>query len=167
MKIAIFFYSKTGNTKHIAKKIKELVENQKHTVHLIDIKPEKQPGFLKAGYSAIRQKTLPITNDVVDVSSFNLVFVGCPVWAGKPAPFIRTMIQKINGLEHMKTSVFITCAGGESPESKAVGLVESYLKEKNATVIDESLIVHMTRKKEIRKEIPPINTFINNIIALV
>lgn len=164
MNIAILFYSKSGNTKKIADHIKHIAEKKNHTVEIVDIIPEKQPHFFKAGYSAVRQKTLPIKNEPIDVSSYDVVFVGCPIWAGKPAPFIKSMIQKTTGFSNLKTCVFITCAGGEQPGSKAVDLIKSYAKEQKASVIDNSLIVHMSGKGEIKKEIPSIKDFVSSII---
>lgn len=165
MNIGILFYSKTGNTKQIANRIKQQSEKLNHSVNKIEVTPEKQPGFLKAGYSAIKQKSLPVTNDSLDVSSWDFVFIGCPIWAGKPAPFIKTMIQKTDGFDTTKTSVFITCSGSEEPGSKAVKIIKSYLKNQHAHVIEDSLIVHMSRKGKIKKEIPSVEDFVSTILT--
>lgn len=164
MNVGIIYYSKSGNTKQIAEQIKHQAEEKDHTVDVVEVIPEKQPGFLKAGHSAIRQKDLPIQNDSVDASSWDVVFVGSPIWAGKPAPLIKTMIQKTTGFNNTKVSVFISCGGGEKPGSKAVDLIKSYLHEKQAIVLDETLIVHMNRKGEIRKEIPSVEDFVSTVI---
>jgi len=164
MKIAIIYYSKSGNTKQIAERIKQQAEQLNHSVHIIETKPEKQIGFLKAVYCAIRQKTLPIKNDTLNIADYDFVFVGCPVWAGKPAPFIKSMVQKTVHFDGKKTSVFITCGGGEKPESKVINLFQSYLKGKNADLVDMSLIVHMSGKGEIKKEIPSVKEYISTIL---
>ncbi len=164
MNIGLIVYSKSGNTRQIAEKIKINIEEQNHEVELMNINPEKQPGFFKAGYSAIRQKTLPITNDSLDVSSYDIVFIGTPVWAGKPAPFIKTMLEKTIGLDGEKTAVFITCGGGEKPGSDVIELMKSYAQQKGAAVMDDSLIVHMSRKGEIKKEIPSVESFVSTVV---
>lgn len=164
MNIGIIYYSKSGNTKQIAEQIKQHAEEKHHEVDIVEVIPEKQPGFLKAGHSAIRQKDLPIKNDSLDASSWDIVFVGAPIWAGKPAPLIKTMIQKTTGFNNTKASVFITCGGGEKPGSKAVDLIKSYLQEKQVIALDETLIVHMDRKGEIRKEIPSVKDFVSTVI---
>ena len=164
MKIGILFYSKSGNTKQIADRIKQQAEKKKHDVDLVEVNPEEEPGFFKASFSAIRQKPLPIQNDTFDVSSYDLLFIGCPIWVGKPAPLIKTMIQKTTGFNNTKASVFITCGGGEKPGSKAVDLIKSDLQEKQAMMLDETLIVHMDRKGRIRKEIPSVEDFVSTVI---
>ena len=164
MKIGILFYSKSGNTKQIADRIKQQAEKKKLDVDLVEVNPEEEPGFFKASFSAIRQKPLPIQNDTFDVSSYDLLFIGCPIWVGKPAPLIKTMIQKTTGFNNTKASVFITCGGGEKPGSKAVDLIKSDLQEKQAMMLDETLIVHMDRKGRIRKEIPSVEDFVSTVI---
>jgi hypothetical protein len=74
------------------------------------------------------------------------------------------MIQKTTGFDNTKASVFITCGGGEKPGSKAIELIKSYLQEKQAMVLDETLIVHMDRKGKIRKEIPSVEDFVTTIL---
>lgn len=166
MKIGVVFYSKTGNTKKVAEKIKTQAEKQNHSVDVVEIIPEKQPGFLKAVYSAIRQKTLSVTNKNLDVSSYDFVFVGCPVWAKKPAPFVKTILQKSSGFDDVKAAVFVSCGGSEESDSKAAGIVKPYLEKKKADVVDDFLIVHMTRKGEIKKEIPSIKEFVSQALDI-
>ncbi|MBS3749026.1 MAG: NAD(P)H-dependent oxidoreductase [Candidatus Thermoplasmatota archaeon] len=164
MKIGILFYSKSGNTKQIGERIKKQSEKKNHAVDIVEVNPESEPGFFKASFSAIRQKQLPITNDTFDVSSYDLIFVGCPIWVGKPAPLIKSMIQKTTGFDNTKASVFITCGGGEKPGSNAVDLIKYYLQNQQANILDETLIVHMNRKGKIRKEIPSVEDFVNNTL---
>ena len=164
MSIAVLVYSKTGNTKQIAVRIKQVCEKRSYKVDIVPIEPQNQPGFLKAGYSAIRQKTLPITNEALDVSSYELVFIGSPVWAGKPAPFIKSMLEKTKGFKKTKSAVFITCAGGEKKDSKVITLLQRYLQDKDAVVSDASLIVHMSKNGKIKKEIPSFQDFINTVL---
>ena len=162
MNIGIIYYSKSGNTKQIAEQIKKQAEEKDHTVDVVEVVPEKQPGFLKAGHSAIRQKDLPIENDSLDASSWDVVFVGSPIWAGKPAPFIKTFLDKTSNLQGKKTSMFITCSGGS--ESKTINLLKSYLEEKQAKVHNDTLIVHMNRKGEIKKEMPSVEDFTSSVL---
>jgi flavodoxin len=162
MDVGIIFYSKTGNTKKIAERIKEYAEKREHNVHIIEVIPEKQPGFLKAGHSSIRQKDLPIKNGSIDASSWDIVLIGCPIWAGKPAPFIKTILQKTSNLHGKKTSMFITCSG--SPEDKTLDLLKSYLIEKQADVSSNSLVVHMDRKGKIKKEKPFVKDFACSVL---
>lgn len=158
-------YSRSGNTKKIADQIKKCCEKHFHQVDVVDVIVDRQPGFLKAGYCAIRQNDVSIVNKEWDVSSMDVVFIGCPVWAGKPAPYINAMIRKTSGFERIKSAVFITCAGGEQPGSKAIDLLQSYVKEKNAMISSHSLIVHMSRKGEIKKEMPPVNDFVTQVLS--
>jgi flavodoxin len=162
MNVGIIFYSRSGNTRQIAERIKNQAEEHDHTVNVVEVIPVKQPGFLKAGYSAIRQKELPIKNDSLDVSSWDVVLVGCPIWAGKPAPFIKTLLKNTSHLNGKKTSMFITCSGGS--ESKTVNLLKSYLEGKQAKISNKKLIVHMNRKGKIKEEMPSVEDFTSSVL---
>jgi len=162
MNVGIIYYSKSGNTKQIAEQIKEYAEQHNHTVNIVEIIPDKQPGFLKAGHSAIRQKDLPIKNENIDASQWDAVLFGCPIWAGKPAPFIKTVLKKTTNLKNKKTSMFITCSG--SPEEKTVDLLKSYLLKKEANVSNETLVVHMDKKGKIKKEMPSVEDYTSSVL---
>ena len=95
MKTGIIYYSRTGNTKQAAETIEKKLKNKKIDVKLFEIKHVKKPGFFKAGYAAMRQKELPIIDVDFDLKKYDLLLFGSPIWAGKPAPFIKTFINKL------------------------------------------------------------------------
>jgi flavodoxin len=49
MKIGIVYYSRTGNTRHVAKLLEEKLKEKKADVELVEIEHIKKPGFFKAG----------------------------------------------------------------------------------------------------------------------
>jgi hypothetical protein len=49
---------------------------------------------------------------MIDVSAFDLVVVGSPVWAWKPTPAANAAIAALTGCEGKKGIVFITSGGG-------------------------------------------------------
>ena len=102
MKIGIIYYSRTGNTRNVAKKLEEKLKNKKISVELIEVKHTKKPGFFRAGYAAIKQKDLPITNTNFDLKKYDILLFGAPIWAGKPAPFVKTFINKAKNSEGKK-----------------------------------------------------------------
>ena len=67
MKIAIVYYSRTGNTRHVAKIIEAKLKKQNADVNLVEIEHLKKPGFFKAGKAAIAQRELPIKNSEFDL----------------------------------------------------------------------------------------------------
>ena len=83
MKICIIYYSRTGNTRNVAKLLEGKLKEQKADVELIEIEAVKKLGFLKAGIAAMTQKELPITNTDVDLKKYDKILVGSPTWGRK------------------------------------------------------------------------------------
>ena len=115
MKIGIVYYSRTGNTRRIAKILEEKLKEKKAEVDLIEIEHEKRPGFFAAGKASSKQLELPIKNKDFDMGKYDVVIAGSPTWAGKPAPFITTFIKKAVNINGKKLAVFGT---GMSPIDK-------------------------------------------------
>ena len=94
MKILVVYYSRTGRTKKAARKIAELLLKSGHEASLEEIVDKKKRsgiiGWIKSGRDAtLKQKTV-IEPFKANLSSFDLVIVGTPVWAFTVATPVRT-----------------------------------------------------------------------------
>ncbi len=163
MKIGIIYYSRTGNTRIAAKKLEEKLKNKKINVDIVEIKHTKKPGFFKAGYAAIRQKDLPITNTNFDLKKYNILLVGAPIWAGKPAPFVKTFINKAKNSEGKKAAIFLTCSSNPDKNVNAAEIISKYLEKINIKTIDGFFILKMKKNQIISGE-QNIDNFIEKII---
>jgi len=163
MKIGIIYYSRTGNTRNVAKKLEEKLKNKKISVELIEVKHTKKPGFFRAGYAAIKQKDLPIINTNFDLKKYDILLFGAPIWAGKPAPFVKTFINKAKNSEGKKAAVFLTCSSNPNKYVKAAEIISRYLEKINIKTIDTFLILKM-KKKQIVTGTQEIDGFVEKII---
>ena len=163
MKIGIIYYSRTGNTRNVAKKLEEKLKNKKISVELIEVKHTKKPGFFRAGYAAIKQKDLPITNTNFDLKKYDILLFGAPIWAGKPAPFVKTFINKAKNSEGKKAAIFLTCSSNPNKYVKAAEIISRYLEKINIKTIDTFLILKM-KKKQIVTGTQEIDGFVEKII---
>jgi len=163
MKIGIIYYSRTGNTRNVAKKLEEKLKNKKISVELIEVKHTKKPGFFRAGYAAIKQKDLPITNTNFDLKKYDILLFGAPIWAGKPAPFVKTFINKTKNSEGKKAAIFLTCSSNPNKYVKAAEIISRYLEKINIKTIDTFLILKM-KKKQIITGTQEIDGFVEKII---
>lgn len=92
MKTGIVYYSRTGNTQMVAKALSE--ELKADLIEIKDVQDRK--GFLstlKSSIDALRETKTRIKPEKVDLSDYDLLYVGSPTWAGKPAPAIITFID--------------------------------------------------------------------------
>jgi flavodoxin len=118
MKIGIIFYSYSGITRSIAEKIQKECGGD-----LIEVK-------LKENYSAITAYTVgclrarrelgdPVTPEHIDISGYDIMVIGTPVWAWKPAPAINGAITALTGGEGKSAFIFATC-GSQAGDTLAV-----------------------------------------------
>lgn len=121
MKIAIIYYSQSGNVDFVANEIAKHVD-----ADLIRIEPEKaypDKGFKKffwGGKSAVMGETPTLVPYEFDAQKYDVVVLGYPVWAGTFAPPIRSFAeQNKNVLQSKKIVAFATSSGGNAEKSFA------------------------------------------------
>lgn len=111
MKVLIAYYSKTGNTEKAAKAINDNLSKKGIEVQCEKIRPLKDEGLIGGSLKAILRYEVPIMNQNLDVSKYDLVIVGSPMWAGSPAPAINSYLTDIEGLRAKDAALFVTSAG--------------------------------------------------------
>ena len=93
MKSLVLFYSRTGNTGKIANEI--AVKLNSDIEEIFDKKNRKGIfGYLAAAKDAATKKFTQIEEVKKDLSQYDLVIIGTPVWAWGMAPAIRTYLSK-------------------------------------------------------------------------
>jgi flavodoxin len=110
MSVCIVYHSETGNTKKVAESVakatgavlipvKDLANYSRITMYLIGA-PKAHKGEKAA-----------IEPSKIDVSAYDLVVVGSPVWAWRPTPGANAAIAALAGCEGKRGMVFATCGG--------------------------------------------------------
>ncbi len=112
-KSLVVFYSRTGTTKRVAESISNLLKCDVEEV--IDTKNRKGPlGYLKSGSDAMSKKLTVIKDVKYEPSSYDMIIIGTPVWAGTMSTPIRTYISQYKN-SFKKVAFFCT---GESENEK-------------------------------------------------
>ena len=95
MKSIVIFYSRTGNTKYVAEQIASNLNSE--ILPLIDKKDRSGIwGWLMAGRDALKKAKTEIEDYNIALGSYDLIFIGCPNWAGQIPPAIRTFLDAHN-----------------------------------------------------------------------
>jgi len=164
MTVGIIYYSRTGNTRQAAKLLEEKLKEQTRTVKVVEIESVKKPGFFKAGYTAFRQKELTIKNSEFDLKEFDTILVGCPIWAHKPAPFIKTFFnQAING-KGKKVGLFVTGGGPPVSQSKAIDMMKQYAQTQGFVPVETFCAMQMATGK-IKNGARTIDQFLTSVLT--
>lgn len=91
MKALVIFYSRSGKTKKVAKKISALLKCDMEEI--IDTRNRKGiPGFLSAGSDANMRRLTTLKDIKKDPSLYDLLIIGTPVWSSNISTPIRTYI---------------------------------------------------------------------------
>jgi flavodoxin len=111
MKGLIVFYSRTGKNEAVAKILSEKLNFEFEKI--IDKKKRLGIfGFIISGYEALTEKLTEIENLKHDLSNFEHIIIGTPVWAGKITPAVRTFLIKY-GKDISFYSIFSVSGFGE------------------------------------------------------
>ncbi|HOK73246.1 MAG TPA: flavodoxin [Methanothermobacter sp.] len=154
MKTLIVYYSRSGNSREVGKKIAsklgcdmEEIEDTQNRTGII--------GFLKSGYQAIREKDTELKPYSKDPGDYDLVIIGTPIWAGRPSVPIRTYLKE-NKEKFKKVAFF--CTYGGSGFEKAIEAMKQITGKEPVATLDVT-------DSEIKEKAydPKIESFIGNL----
>jgi flavodoxin len=106
-KIAIVYYSRTGHTRKAANIIGEGLKDNGIEADLIEIEVEGKVGFRRIGKMSTVD-VVPLLNQDYDLSEYDLVLIGSPVWAGGPAMPCLAYIDRVENKNQRKIALFMT-----------------------------------------------------------
>ncbi|QEZ67642.1 hypothetical protein D4A35_01370 [Paraclostridium bifermentans] len=106
MKNLVVYYSLEGNTKLIAEFIAKEID-----ADIIELKPKKEfpsSGFRKyvwGGKSVIFKQKPKLMNKEINISKYDNIFLGTPVWAGTYAAPFNTFLD-ISNINNKNIALF-------------------------------------------------------------
>jgi flavodoxin len=113
MKPLIIYYSRTGNTRTIAKTLQHHIKGD--IEEILDTKKRSGPlGWIRSGRQAIAKKTTTIKDITHDLNAYDCIIIGTPVWAGTISTPVRTFLEEYK--EKLSTIAFFTTSGGGNTE---------------------------------------------------
>ena len=126
MKTLIVYYSLEGNTEYVAEQIKESVGAD--ILKLVPKKAYHDKGFAKffwGGKSAVMAEKPELEAYDVDLTGYERIIFGFPVWASNFTPPIRTFIEDYkDGLKGKKVVAF-ACQSGSGAEKALAKLAKT------------------------------------------
>lgn len=131
MKAAIIYYSYSGNTKKVVEVLAEIL-GQKGEVGVIALKAlDESNKFLAQAVRAFQHKRAKINPVNFDLTNYDLICFGTPVWAFAPAPAMNTYLDQCFGLEGKKVILFTTYGSGAGKE-RCLNYMQAILSKKGA-----------------------------------
>jgi DNA-binding transcriptional ArsR family regulator len=129
----VIYYSYTGVTRGVAEQICNACG-----CDLIEVQTRKKystfTAYTKGVMRSRKEVCDPIIPGEIDVSQYDLLIIGTPVWAWKPAPAINSAIKVLKGCEGKKAIIFVTSCG---QPGEALPLMKKSLESRGVEVIGD------------------------------
>ncbi len=133
IRACVIFYSYSGITRGIAEAI-----SSSAGCDIIEIKTKKPYTSFSAYTAGVlrsrKGEADQIEQEEIDVSEYDLLIIGTPVWAWKPSPAINSAVRALCGCEGKTAAIFTTCS---NQPGEALPLLGKSLREKGVEVISE------------------------------
>ena len=131
MKTIILFYSRSRKTALVARTLAE--EINADTVEIVDLTERNGPlNYLKASVDAFREQKTLIKPETVDLSNYDLVYIGSPTWGSNPAPAIITLIDHCEG---QGRDVILFATMGSSGGQKVIERIREKIEPRGGRMI--------------------------------
>lgn len=131
MKSIIIYYSYSGNTKKVAGALSGHLKDRGET-EVIELQAlDESDKFLAQAVRAFRHKRAEIAPVNFDLSKYDLLCFGTPVWAFGPAPAMNTYLDKCFGIEGKDTILFTTYGSGTGNQ-RCLKFMQNILAKKDA-----------------------------------
>lgn len=154
-KVLVVYFSATGTTKNVAKKIKKATDGKLYQIKAADPYTAADLDYNKDNCRAnVEQedgKVRPeINGEVKNISQYDVIFIGYPIWWGKEPMIIRTFLESYN-LEGKTIVPFCTSGGsgisGSMKGIKAAAKGANVVKGKDLTDESSKSVAKWAKKK--------------------
>jgi len=135
MKAIIIHFSVSGRTKKVAEAIAAELSNYEVDIEAItSAKGAMDLGKEKDKILAGDLSDFTYSENVLDISPYDLVCIGVPIWGGRPAFVFNAFIQKMEGLNGKNAVVFVTC---RLYSGKALQTMKTEIEKKGGNVVNQ------------------------------
>ena len=131
MRSLVIFYSRTDKTRFVSKTLAKALKSDLR--ELIDKDKRKGIfGFIKSGFDALMAKRADLLDPEFNIKGYDLVMIGTPVWASRPAPAMLTLFDNI---DLKKKKVVIFCTAGSDNAQETLNIMSGYVKNSGGDLV--------------------------------
>ncbi len=133
MKKAVVFYSFDGNTRMIAGEIAKKFEADTFELEEVKKRPEGMKVFMSAGFQAFFGIKTKLKDDYSkQLSGYDMIYIGTPIWAAKPAPAVNSFLASLAPADKSFFVFTVQAGPADGTPNKAAQIIAKKLKAKGA-----------------------------------
>jgi flavodoxin len=142
-KVLVVYFSHSGNTRKIAKRIQEVVGGDMVEIEPVAPYPDNYNAVVKQAKTELSSGyKLPLKTNVANIGSYDVIFLGSPNWLHTIAPPVHSFLSQTD-LAGKIIAPFITHGGGGSGRSVA----DIAALSRDSTILD-ALVVQGDKASE-------------------
>lgn len=145
MKSVVIYYSYSGNTKKIANILTESLSKTSQVEEIELIALDESRAFLKQCHRAFSKTRAKINPVKFDLSDYETICLGSPVWAFGPAPAMNAYLDLCIGLEGKQIILFTTYGSGTGNQ-RCLDYMQDLLSKKKAGTFSRFSIAQLKVK---------------------
>jgi flavodoxin len=115
MKALVVYYSRSGHTKKVGETIADMLSCDREEI-IDTVKRSGLIGWLRSGYQNKRKLFTKIEALERDISGYDLVIIGTPVWAGTASVPVRTFVHRYK--DNLDNVAFFSVHGGKEAQDE-------------------------------------------------
>ena len=131
MQSIIIYYSYSGNTQKVANILMDLLETKGEAQQTELVGLDESKSFFGQCRRAFLRKKATLQPVNFDLSEFDLICFGTPVWGFGSAPAMNAYLDKCSGLEGKSVILFTTYGSGTGNE-RCLNYIQDILAKKGA-----------------------------------
>ena len=156
MSAIIIYYSLTGNTELLANLIAKETKADLYSLKPLKPYPDKGPfKMIIGGHDALTGKE-PKLSEIPDISKYDTIFLGSPIWAGTFSPPIKSFLKSVD-MSGKNVLIFLTLMGKNSD-----GCIEKLKKEIKNCQIENTLTVSSPQKTDVNELLNKVRSFVSS-----
>jgi flavodoxin len=130
----VIFYSRTGRTARVAGLLADGLHSEGLEVTVAQMKTRTGQGIISCIRQVMTSANPALALPVPDTKVYDLVFLGFPVWANRPASPVNSILSEIKDAPGPKFALFVS-SGSKEGHRAAVHTVSNRLTEMGYEVV--------------------------------
>jgi hypothetical protein len=106
MKSAVIYYSHYGNTAYVADKFEEALKAYGEVKSIVIEYEEENQNLIKRTLYRFFPKFVKLAPVITDLSSFDRILFGVPVWGGRPSAPLVKYLSLVSGIQGKQINCF-------------------------------------------------------------